>query len=179
MNEKKGKIVDEKGRLFGRINVIDLIVLVLIVAVAAVVALKFLGKDAGIPGDNSTTQIEYTVKVPLVQESVYEAVKAQVEAGGEGAQLMADGAMLDAYVLDVSSEPNLVPVEMEDGTVVLSAQPGYVCANFTIRATITNPITQAVGTQEVRIGKSHIVKTKTFELVNGIIQTCEPVEPAA
>ena len=179
MNEKKGKIVDEKGRLFGKINVIDLIVLVLIVAVAAVVALKFLGKDAGIPGDNSTTQIEYTVKVPLVQESVYEAVKAQVEAGGEGAQLMADGSMLDAYVLEVSSEPYLIPVEKEDGTVVASAQPGYVSVNFTIRATITNPITQAVGTQEVRIGKTHIVKTKTFELVNGIIQTCETVEPAA
>ena len=179
MNEKKGKIVDEKGRLFGKINVIDLIVLVLIVAVAAVVALKFLGKDAGIPGDNSTTQIEYTVKVPLVQESVYEAVKAQVEAEGERAQLMADGSMLDAYVLDVSSEPYLIPVEKEDGTVVASAQPGYVSVNFTIRATITNPITQAVGTQEVRIGKTHIVKTKTFELVNGIIQTCETVEPAA
>lgn len=179
MNEKKGKIVDEKGRLFGRINVIDLIVLVLIVAVAAVVALKFLGKDAGIPGDNSTTQIEYTVKVPLVQESVYETVKAQVEAGGEGAQLMADGSMLDAYVLEVSSEPYLIPVEKDDGTVVASAQPGYVTVNFTIRATITNPITQAVGTQEVRIGKTHIVKTKTFELVNGIIQTCETVEPAA
>ena len=63
--------------------------------------------------------------------------------------------------------------------MVASEQPGYVSVNFTIRATITNPITQAVGTQEVRIGKTHIVKTKTFELVNGIVQTCEPVEPAA
>lgn len=87
--------------------------------------------------------------------------------------------MLDAYVLEVSSEPYLIPVEKDDGTVVASEQPGYVSVNFTIRATITNPVTQAVGTQEVRIGKTHIVKTKTFELVNGIVQTCETVEPAA
>lgn len=179
MNEKKGKIVDEKGRLFGKVNVIDLIVLMLIVAVAAVVALKFAGRGAGVPGETTASQIEYTVKVGLVQESVYEAVKAQVEAGGEGAQLMADGAMLDGYILDVSAEPYLAPGVKDDGTMVVSEQPGYVSVTFTIRATITNPITQKVGTQEVRIGKGHIVKTKTFELVNGIVQTCETVTPAA
>ena len=51
MNEKKGKIVDEKGRLFGRINVIDLIVLVLIVAVAAVVALNIGDYDSSAVSD--------------------------------------------------------------------------------------------------------------------------------
>ena len=83
---------------------------------------------------------------------------------------MADGSMLDAYVLEVSSEPYLIPVEMEDGTVMASEQPGYVSVNFTIRATITNPITQAVGTQEVRIGKKdYILKSEYIEINGGTV----------
>ncbi len=176
MSEKKRKIFDEKGRLFGKINVIDLLVLLVILAVVVVVALKLLDRSGSIlPGDTQTSEIEYTVKVPQIQESVYEAVKAEVEAGGEGAQLMSNGSMLSGYILEVSSEPFYLPVEKADGTVVSSPQPGYVSVNVKIRATISNPITQAVGSQEVRIGKTHIVKTRTIELVNGIIQTCRTV----
>ena len=37
------KIIDEKGRLFGKINLIDLLVLVLVVAVVLAVGWKPLG----------------------------------------------------------------------------------------------------------------------------------------
>lgn len=179
MNEKKGKIVDEKGKLFGKINLIDLLVILLVLAVAAVLVLKVFGKNTGLPGTDVKEQIEYTVKVPQVQEAVFKAVQEEVKTGGESAQLMANGEMLDGYVISVSAEPHLEPVNMEDGSIVSSAQPGYVDVNVTIRTAISNPITQAVGTQEVRIGKTHIVKTKNFELVNGIIQSCQVVEPQA
>ena len=49
---------------------------------------------------------------------------------------------------------------------------------FTIQANVVNAVTNEVGTQEVRIGKTHIVKTVHFELTNGIITTCE-AEPWA
>ena len=38
---------------------------------------------------------------------------------------------------------------------------------------MVNAVTNEVGTQEVRIGKTHIVKTVHFELTNGTITTCE------
>ena len=38
------KLIDEKGRLFGKINLIDLLVVILIVAVIAAVAWKLGGK---------------------------------------------------------------------------------------------------------------------------------------
>ncbi len=38
------KIIDEKGRLFGKINLIDLLVIVLVVAVVAAVGWKLVGK---------------------------------------------------------------------------------------------------------------------------------------
>ena len=40
------KIIDEKGRLFGKINLIDLLVLVLVVAVVLAVGWKLVGKKA-------------------------------------------------------------------------------------------------------------------------------------
>lgn len=176
MNGKKGKVFDEKGRLFGKINVIDLLVIALIIAVAAIAATKLMGRSLGLPGESKISWIEYTVEVPLVQESVYDAVKAEVDGGGDGAQLMADGLMLDGRIIEISSEPYILPVERADGVIVASEQPGYVTVNVTIQAAISNDITQKVGTQEVRIGKNHIVKTKTVELINGIIQTCASIE---
>lgn len=40
------KLIDEKGRLFGKINLIDLLVVILIVAVIAAVAWKLGGRKA-------------------------------------------------------------------------------------------------------------------------------------
>ena len=40
------KLIDEKGRLFGKINLIDLLVVLLIVAVLAAVVWKLGGKKA-------------------------------------------------------------------------------------------------------------------------------------
>ena len=182
MNEKKGKVFDEKGRLFGKINIIDVIVLLLIVVVAVFLALKFTGKSKGMPGEAQTSQIEYSAIVYRVTPEVYQSVAAEVALGGEHAQLMADGAMLaNSQVLSVRSQPHMEGVSLDDGTIVMAQEGSYVDVIVEMRAEIQNSITQKVGTQEVRIGKSHIIKTRTFELVNGIILTCEPVvaTPAA
>ena len=40
-------------------------------------------------------------------------------------------------------------------------------------------LSSELGTQEIRVGKSHIVKTATFELEGGIITSCERPEAAA
>ena len=38
------KIIDEKGRLFGKLNLIDLLVIILLIAAVAAVAWKLVGK---------------------------------------------------------------------------------------------------------------------------------------
>ena len=44
---------------------------------------------------------------------------------------------------------------------------------FTIEVNVANRITNEVGTQEVRIGKTHIVKTADFDLEGGTVLTCQ------
>ena len=43
---------------------------------------------------------------------------------------------------------------------------------------VANSATNEVGTQEVRIGKAHTLKTTHFEFANGIITNCQWDEAA-
>ena len=54
-------MLDEKGRLFGKINIVDLLVLILVVLLAAVVGLKLLGKGGMLPGaEGGAATLTYT-----------------------------------------------------------------------------------------------------------------------
>lgn len=178
MSEKK-KLIDEKGKLFGKVNIIDLIVLALILVVVVIVGTKLLNRSSERPSEQAGTNLSYTVTVSRVTQEVYEAVEAELAKGGDSATLMANGDKLaGCYVDSISSVPHMETVEKADGTMANSEEPGYVDINFSIQAVVTNRITQAVGTQEVRVGKAHIVKTVGFELINGIIMSVDVV-PAA
>ena len=99
-------MLDEKGRLFGKINIIDLLVVLLVLVVAAVVAIKLLGGGDGLPGaEGTSTHLTYTVEVDGVKPEVYENLKGYVEQEG-GDQLMASGDMLNAYVTGVTAAPH-------------------------------------------------------------------------
>ena len=166
-------MIDEKGRLFGKINIVDLLVILVIIIGAAVIGVKFLKPgSSGIVGGSSTTHVEYTVLVESVQPEVYENVKAFVEAGD--ATLMASGELLDGQVTAVEAKPHGgdITVSTSGDTVSLTADKGLLDLTFTIECNVVNPITTEIGTQEVRVGKSHIVKTDKFEMSSGTVLSC-------
>ena len=49
---------------------------------------------------------------------------------------------------------------------------GLIDICFVIEANVANATTNEVGTQEVRIGKTHIVKTVHLEFNYGVIENC-------
>ena len=55
------KIIDEKGRLFGKINLIDLLVLLLVVAVVLAVGWKVVGKKAAAAVSDNQHELTFTV----------------------------------------------------------------------------------------------------------------------
>lgn len=60
------------------------------------------------------------------------------------------------------------------GDLTLSqSQDGAYNVVFTIEGTVKDNLTSELGTQEIRVGKTHIVKTTTFELEGGCIISCE------
>ena len=58
-------------------------------------------------------------------------------------------------------------------TVELPADKDLLDLTFTVEATVPDAATNELGTQEVRIGKSHNLKTTHFEFASGIITGCE------
>ena len=172
-------VIDKKGKLFGKLNIIDLIAILLILAVLALIGYKLMdGKSSSLAGGGQS--IVYTVEVKGVEPEVYENIKTMLPS-----QLMAANEMLDAYVTDVQATPvenDTYTVEWNDSlkeNVITQVKAGTYDLVFTIEGTITNTLTSELGTQEIRVGKSHIVKTTTFELEGGVITSCERQDLAA
>lgn len=174
------KLVDEKGKLFGILNIIDLLVILLLIVAVALIGWKVLKKDGA--SNANRTILTYTVEVKGVDQEVYEGIKAYVPGeSGIGDQLMANGSMVDAYVTSVTAAPHeggLTMTDVNGNMLTFPTEDDTLDLTFTIQANVVNAVTNEVGTQEVRIGKTHIVKTVHFELTNGIITTCE-AEPWA
>ena len=170
-------MIDEKGRLFGKINIVDLIVILVIVIAAVVVGMKFLGGGNGNSAINpNKTPVRYTVLVEGVEPEVYENIQKYIPG-----QLMASGELLDGYVTGVTPVEGRVhtaTVNTADGTLEIPVNSGKLDLIFTIECNVVNSITTEIGTQEVRVGKTHTVKTDKFELINGIILDCSWGEDA-
>ena len=139
------KIIDEKGRLFGKLNLIDLLVIVLLIAAVAAVAWKLVGKKAAETVANTGRTITYTVTVEDVNREAAEFASTQI-----GKSLVNNSKVVDAAV-----------TEREDGTHVDLAVTIEGQGQFTGNV-------YKVGAQEVRVGYEYIVKTSEFELT-GII----------
>ena len=169
------KLVDEKGKLFGILNIIDLLVILLLIVAVALIGWKVLKKDGA--SNANRTILTYTVEVKGVDQEVYEGIKAYVPGeSGIGDQLMANGSMVDAYVTSVTAAPHeggLTMTDVNGNKLTFPTEDDTLDLTFTIQANVVNAVTNEVGTQEVRIGKTHIVKTVHFELTNGTITTCE------
>lgn len=162
------KMIDEKGRLFGKINLIDLLALVLVVAVVAVAAVKFLQ-----PGDEEKveqgdmTGLSYTVLCRMVHKDIAEYI-VQTQTGK---QLMSNGEVLEGCTIEnVLQEPFYESYVTDAGVYNKVESDEYCDLVFVIAGEA--PFTAnayKVGSQEVRVGKSHIVKTVDFEITGTVM----------
>ena len=144
------KIIDEKGRLFGKLNLIDLLVIILLIAAVAAVAWKLVGKKAAEAVADTGRTITYTVTVEDVNREAAEFASTQI-----GKSLVNNSKVVDAAITDAA--------------VTDRADSAHVDLGVTIegRGQCTGSVYK-VGAQEVRVGYEYIVKTSEFELT-GII----------
>ena len=147
------KIIDKNGRLFGKLNLIDLAVVLVIVVAVAALGMKLFGNDAVEAVTSPTVGITYEV----VCEDVPQAV-ADYCTENYAEQLLSSGKLLNAYIIGCES------VVSPDDTIDLY---------FTIEGTASySGSTYALGSQEVRVGMDHLVKTSSIEC-EGVICSLE------
>lgn len=169
------KIIDEKGRLFGKVSIIDLLVLILIVAVALFLVVRQVKKGSGSdnPGNGQPVTVVYRVAVNNVNPDSYNVVQRFVDkAAGSKDQLMTGTQLLDGYVVDCVAAPHVTYTTTADGQVLRVESTGddpRLDLIFTLEATVTNTVTNAVGSQEVRVGNGQYVKTAHFDFYGSIL----------
>ncbi len=161
------KIVNEKGKLFGLINIVDLSIVILILLIGSVLFLKTMGKDVGpITSDESLQEITVTFKSSVRGDEQPKALK-------EKDQLISLLKPVDAYITSVVYAPYETPISTADGRQVYSVDPKKqaITVKFTMKTSKGSGIIK-LESQEVAVGKQFILKTRTFEN-NGTIEAIE------
>ena len=168
------KIV-KNGRLFGKLNIVDVLILLVVIAAVAFLAVRMVGGSGGetIAADEPSAQanLRYTVlceDMPLMQaENAVTAVTA------EDYELKLD----DDSILKVSPNQIFNSNKFQDAQITSaeilqqddSADGQRVTVRFVIEAAAKNTVGSfVVGTQEVRIGRDYTVKTVDIEMLGTV-----------
>lgn len=166
------KVIDQRGKFFGKINLIDLLVVLAILLVGIVLAGKLIG--GGGDGLGGSTKLTYTVKVYDVKEEVYLAMQKISFPD----QLMAAGDLLNGKVISMGAEKSQgkvyqVTPDQAGGMKLSTGEKETYDLSFIVEAYVANEVKNELGTQEIRLGKKHILKTTHFEFEESMITTCE------
>lgn len=160
------KVIDEKGKMFGKINLIDLLVILVLVLIVAAVGWKLFGSQISqaVDGINGQPKMQFEVLCTRIEPNTAEYAVTQI-----GTQLMASGDMLNGYITDCKIEPYYETMVDAEGNAVQVADLSLRNVRFTCEANVVTAANAiSLGSQELRVGKAHIVKTVLLE-INGFI----------
>ena len=165
------KLVDENGKLFRKFNLVDFIVILLVLIIVAAVAWKAVtaGRTAAeerakaemAAAYESAPHLVYKVVCTDIPQEVAEACRQQMDLPMEDRQLMSNGKSVEGYITDCRYEP------AESGCTLY----------FTIEVIPDEKDgIYSVGSQEVRVGKGHIVKTYNIETSGWVYEMEAPAD---
>lgn len=153
------KLLDERGKVFGLINIIDLIILLVILLVAAGAVYKFTHRDEGKP-----VQVEFQVMVPHIRPELAQAVKV-------GDRMVQSGSYTNVTVKDVRIERGYSVNVDARGQRVESYDPFLKDLYVTnTGSTVLSSAAITMGGQEIRVGKDYYVKSRDYELKGTIVK---------
>ena len=129
----KKKIIDENGRLFGKISVIDVIVIIVVVILAAADYVKYgvLDKTSA---SVQTTPITYTAVASQVSQSNASLLR-------DGDEIYTDSGIDLGKIINVDSKPSSFASQTVDGTYVMATADG----KFDVALTIEAPCSESNG----------------------------------
>ena len=154
------KIINEKGKLFGIINVVDLLVLVAIVVVVGAIGVQLFGQKIN---DAVSPQVDLTAEVVIIGTAprlVDEILRQDLV----GERLVAGNEYMNATITDVWLEDYVMHAIRDDGVIVDATDPSKKDVVIEIKTKVAKDTpSPKIGSQELRAGKTFIVKTQTFE----------------
>jgi len=153
-------VIDEKGRIFGLINIIDLIVLILV----AVVAVGFFYRQ-----QNPETVVTKTATVKVICPYLRPEVAQQLK---EGDHLLARGQIQPAFIKELRVEKANDTAPDSTGTIILQKHPFRQDLYVTIEGPVSATGAELyLAGQQIRAGlDKYILKTQYFEAEAEILE---------
>lgn len=163
------KVIDDKGKLFGKINILDLLTIIVLLAVVIGLFSQFSGKEITNIGPSASDQKELEFVVRLNPN--YDTFFSQLAVGDKIAE---DKRYLEGEIVDVKISDYYVARDNYEGQIIHSKHPFYKQAEVTIRAkvNVNGPIVK-FGKQEIRAGSSYFVTTNLCKLSGFINEILE------
>ncbi|AGC69406.1 hypothetical protein Cst_c24460 [Thermoclostridium stercorarium subsp. stercorarium DSM 8532] len=150
------KVLDEKGRLFGIINIIDLFVLVVLVVIVAG-GIWLVSRQS--ETDTGPVESYYvTIKCPELDGSIADYLHV-------GDRLYYANGFTDVVITDVSVEPAKIDVMLDDGTITVSTHPEKKDIYVTVKVNSKpdDPMLW-IGQLHATVGKELVLKTQYVEI---------------
>ena len=159
------RFMDEKGRIFGKISVVDLVVVLVVVVAGSWFAYAKFGRNLQTEVASREQPVEFTVVVAAIRPTTADAIKK----GGKLFEFKTGVAV--GTIRDVKTEPADVWTINEDGRQLRTRTTDRVDAYVTVTAiarVAENVIT--VNGVEVRVGTSIGLQSK-WAVFSGYIMT--------
>ena len=120
------RFLDDKGRLGGKLSIVDLFVIVLIIACVAAVGLKLKASQEIVGGDRVIT---YGIRVENIREMSVNAINSNHEAviDAENKKELGD-------IVEVKTQPARVLVQTNDGNFSFAEYDNRYDAVITVKA---------------------------------------------
>ena len=130
------KLINEKGKLFGVINVVDLLVLLAVIAVAAGVGYKLFAPQIA---EAAAKQVDMTMIVRVRGATPF--LVEEVERNSQvGKQIVSGNSYTSAVITDMQIEPYDQQVTTADGRIVTTRDPDKRDLVFTIETTVPEAV---------------------------------------
>lgn len=148
------KWVDEKGKLFGKVNLFDLLVLLALIAAVCGIGLKMIDTREQAAAASKTKTWIVTCRVPAVDPAV-------ADAFGRDTKIVFDTVKnVNASIQAVRSEPASVTNPNADGQAVRSADPYLVDVYVDLKVEdLTNDDMLKIANTAVEVGSELYLKT--------------------
>lgn len=150
-------VLDDRGRLFGKISVVDLFVLLLLVALALFAYARFAGTDT----------VEGPYKLTLTVEKVRDATFAQFDVGDVVTE---EGGTTLGHIASLSVTPTPTEVPTANGELVLQLSELFSDVSIVVEGLgDLSSSTIRVGSLRLAVGKVLTVRGPGWEVKTQIM----------
>jgi len=151
-------LIDSKGKLFGKISIVDILIVVMIVGVIGGVGYKFAKSRTSTPFSKKDT-----IKVTFFQEEVSGFVPGAVKVGA----IVTDNATGSVFgkVVSVKADKAVSFATNSSGDMVQTSKPGY--NSITVEVEGQGIFKDGIGDQGVSFDNTNFYVNKSIELKVG------------